>query len=361
MIIGNKGEWSEIYVLFKLLADLKLFSADEHLMKTSSFVNVEHILRNDIKELKYLPSGTNIVVIDAKSNRKLISITIKKLSLLTKKLFKEIKASKGTFATTSSIQKVMESLKIEKLKAKSTSKTDIQIYVHDPSCNIKSLKKYSIKSFIGSAPTLFNANKTTNIIYEIKDRLGTSMPTKLLNSINGIKSHFKYIDRINEILNKGYRITYYDYEDPTFKLNLELIDSRMPELLSFAILEKYVSKVTKIKDVIENLEKKNPLRYNNTLGHRFYEYRIVNLLLEASLGMTSKTVWTGIHDVSGGIIIVKDNSDIVCYHLIEFNTYKSYLKNNSKLDNPSGTKMKYGEIYSESGKTFIKLNFQIKA
>ena len=31
MLTGNKGEWSEIYVFLKLLADGKLYSADENL------------------------------------------------------------------------------------------------------------------------------------------------------------------------------------------------------------------------------------------------------------------------------------------------------------------------------------------
>ncbi|MDU4854253.1 MAG: HpaII family restriction endonuclease, partial [Clostridioides difficile] len=33
MISGNKGEWSEIYVLFKLLADGKIYAADSELNK----------------------------------------------------------------------------------------------------------------------------------------------------------------------------------------------------------------------------------------------------------------------------------------------------------------------------------------
>ena len=35
MITGNKGEWSEIYALFKLLGDKQLFAGDEHLNKMS--------------------------------------------------------------------------------------------------------------------------------------------------------------------------------------------------------------------------------------------------------------------------------------------------------------------------------------
>jgi len=83
--------------------------------------------------------------------------------------------------------------------------------------------------------------------------------------------------------------------------------------------------------------------------------------MEATLGMTSTTVWSGVYDVIGGLIIVKNNADVICFHLVDFNKFKNYLKNSVKLDNPSGTKMKYGEVYSENNQSFIKLNFQIKA
>ena len=33
MLTGNKGEWSEIYTFFKLLADKKVFSGDADLKK----------------------------------------------------------------------------------------------------------------------------------------------------------------------------------------------------------------------------------------------------------------------------------------------------------------------------------------
>ena len=44
---GNKGEWSELYTFFKLLAEGKLFSADENLEKTKSFVQLLSIYRKD--------------------------------------------------------------------------------------------------------------------------------------------------------------------------------------------------------------------------------------------------------------------------------------------------------------------------
>ncbi len=360
---GNKGEWSEVYVLVKLLVDLKLFSADENLTKTSSYLGVLSILRKEKVELNYLADKVNNVNVVDVSNGKLI-FTISNVDLLnlSNELFKEIKAGKGkSFSLSNDVTNSLNELFVKKVKQGSKSKSDINILVHDPTCGLNTQKKFSIKSFIGSDPTLFNANKTTNIIYEITDSSGMPMSTKLAMKINSINSGHKYIKRINEISKKGFSITYKEYEDETFLLNLELIDSKLPEIIAFAVLEKYKNRISKIPDVIKNLNDKNPVGYNLNLGHNFYEYRIINFLVEASLGMTSAYVWNGVHDATGGIIIVKDNSDVLCYHIIEFNKFKAYLKSTARLDNPSGGKMGYGKIYRKQGKSLIKLNFQVKA
>lgn len=47
-IFGNKGEWSEIYALFKLLGDMKVFTGDENLNKMEDlFYPVLKILREE--------------------------------------------------------------------------------------------------------------------------------------------------------------------------------------------------------------------------------------------------------------------------------------------------------------------------
>lgn len=219
----------------------------------------------------------------------------------------------------------------------------------------------SIKSQLGNSSMLLNAGVTTNILYEIKDKNGIRLPDNDIVRINSIVTNKKYIDRIAAIQNAGFDIEYHSFQDSTFRLNLELIDSKLPEIIAFIVKQKYTHKITKIQEVINSLNINNPIGYDLSEGHNFYEYRIINFLMEITLGMTSKTVWSGVYDVIGGLIIVKNNSDVVCYHLIDFNKFKDYLKSSAKLDNPSGTKMGYGEIYKEGNKTFIKLNFQVKA
>jgi hypothetical protein len=47
MLSGNKGEWAEVYTLVKLLADGKLYAADEELEKLEDvFYPVLKIIRD---------------------------------------------------------------------------------------------------------------------------------------------------------------------------------------------------------------------------------------------------------------------------------------------------------------------------
>ena len=48
MIIGNKGEWSEIYALFKLLGDKQIFAGDSDLDKVEElFYPIIKIIRSE--------------------------------------------------------------------------------------------------------------------------------------------------------------------------------------------------------------------------------------------------------------------------------------------------------------------------
>ena len=50
MITGNKGEWSEIYVLLKLLADGRIYAADEELNKLKNiYFPIIKIIREENK------------------------------------------------------------------------------------------------------------------------------------------------------------------------------------------------------------------------------------------------------------------------------------------------------------------------
>ena len=72
--------------------------------------------------------------------------------------------------------------------------------------------------------------------------------------------------------------------------------------------------------------------------------------------MTSKKPWNGSFDVSGGYIVVKENGDILCYHLYNWEDFQEYLFNSTFIDTPSTTRHKFGKLEGDK----LKLNFQIR-
>ena len=52
MIKGNKGEWSEVYALFKLLSEGKLYAGDKDLNKIPNLIYpIISILRQESQDL----------------------------------------------------------------------------------------------------------------------------------------------------------------------------------------------------------------------------------------------------------------------------------------------------------------------
>ncbi len=357
---GNKGEWSELYAFFKLLAEGRLFSADENLAKTNSFVQLLSIYRKDDgKNLDFNITSENLInIIDANTDKIIFSFSQSKANTIADKIVSDIKSKSGI---SKELINSIQELSISQVADKSLGKGDINVHIYDPIHAISSNQEFSIKSFLGSDPTLFNANKTTNITYKIVDDHNQPITDDDLIEVNSITKGHKYIKRISKLTELGYQVNFDSFDDDTFKLNLQVIDSHLPEIIAHIVKDKYVSSVVKINEVIEKIRKDNPMNYDLTQGHKFYEYRLVNFLVEAALGMTSKAVWSGKYDIVGGIIIIKPNAEMLCYHLIDFNKFKQYLKNSARLDNPSGSKMGYGTVYKNENGSFIKLNFQIKA
>lgn len=76
--------------------------------------------------------------------------------------------------------------------------------------------------------------------------------------------------------------------------------------------------------------------------------------------MMPSKVWTGQYDATGGYLVVKQNGDVLCYHIYNRNEFEDYLLNNTKLDTASSSRHGFGEIYKENNKLYFKLNLQIR-
>ena len=357
MLSGNKGEWSEIYVFFKLLSEGKLYSGDANLNKIENlFYSIIKIIRKEVHgNVTYELNGDIVVV---RNGQRIIELPIVEFALQAKKLLGHIQASKGSFSIPE-VEHFMKTVDCSTIAQKSASKSDIRIVIHDARISQTAELGFSIKSQLGGDSTLFNANiRKTNFIYKVSKLKLSSNEIEQINAINPKTEKIK--KRIEEIIRLGGELKFSANEGGVLSNNLILIDSRLPEILSSVILEYFSSKYSSVKDLTQIICQKNPLNFDKQHGHLFYEYKIKHFLTDSALGMTGSKVWSGVYDITGGYLIVKDDGEVLCYHIYNRNQFEDYLFFNTKLDTPSSTRHEFGQLYEEHGQLYFALNLQIR-
>ncbi len=356
MLTGNKGEWSEVYVFLKLLADGRLNAADANLNAIPNiYYPIIKILRQEnLTSREYRING-NIIIVDD-SNNELLDLPIGEFVVRSQQLFNELRNAEGRSFAFTDIEIFLNRIDINSLTALKTDKSDIRVVVHDLNTGMQPRLGFSIKSMLGGNSTLFNPGNTTNFIYEIlgEDELNIA-------EINSINTAPKIASRISEIRRRGFEVKFQNIQSATLQLNLQLIDSDLPQILAELLLLKYSTPgLALLAPTLGQLTINNPLNFDLSQGHPFYEYKIKNFLTDSALGMTPATMWNGHYDATGGIIIVKANGELVCYHIYNRNEFQNYLLNNTRLEQASTSRYNFGDLYRENGRTFLKLNLQVR-
>lgn len=355
-LTGNKGEWSEIYTLFRLLGEGKVHAGDANMNKLALYYPIINIIREEAKKYEYKPNvDQNIVVID-EDGTEYSRIPMELFMQESKALLAEIKDARKTTFEIPRIETFMSEIGCSKLKAPSKDKADIHIVIHDLRTNMTPLLGFSIKSQLGNPSTLLNAGETTNILYKVE---GSILSDEQIASINGIAGH---LPRIKAIYDAGCYLEYADIEHETFKNNLVFLDSAMPQFIASCLaVDSLPNSSSDICYAVNEVTKKNPLHFagNNVLT--FYEHKMKVLLLDAALGMTPAKEWNGRYDANGGYLVVRQDGEIVCYHFYNRNDVEDYLYNNTRFERASRSRYHFGELFKrDDGNIYIKLNLQIR-
>lgn len=356
MITGNKGEWSEIYALFKLLGDKQLFLGDKDIEKLEGLVYpIIKILRSENNgDFEYSIQDEIILI---SGDEQILKIPIEQFKSKALFLLNAIKENRERTFSVPEIEEFMQSINCISLKASSSAKTDITIVVHDQRTNQQPTLGFSIKSQLGSPSTLLNAGKTTNFIFNISD---IELSKSEIEEVNSISSRSKIMDRISAIQTKGGSFKFVKTERQIFSNNLVLIDSLLPQILSQIVFDFYSSEYSHLTDLVNQTSEKNPLNFDVENEHKFYDYKIKRFLTDVALGMMPSKVWSGKYDATGGYLIVKKNGDVLFYHIYNRNEFENYLFSNTKLDTASSSRHEFGSIYQENGNIYFKLNLQIR-
>lgn len=203
---------------------------------------------------------------------------------------------------------------------------------------------------------LLKASNSTNFIYKVKGNI----TEKQIKEINKISSKSKIRDRLQLIKQNKCILEFYGMENENFKANLQMIDTSFPTIISEFLLQYYTGNGSMIKELTPVVRKINPCKLNTKLPHLYYEHKMKNFLIDIALGMTPATVWTGLYQANGGYIIVKENGEVVCYHIYDRNDFQEYMFNYTRFETASTSRYGFGCIYKENNQNFIKLNLQIR-
>lgn len=363
MLKGNRGDWSEIYVLLKLLADGEIYGGDKDLNKLPHLqLTVTGILRKEEnrkkkvrREYQYVIGDDSVEVQDLHGNT-VASVSRADLTLQASDLLKSIQTAKGRAFTVSDTEAFISGIFCSQLKAKSSDKADIRLVIHDHRSGMEHLLGFSIKSKLGSSSSLINASKTTNFRYRIEN---LTLSDKEIASWN--TAYEKQVKRlVKRIFSEGGNVAFDSVENTVFESNLVLVDSRLPDLLADLLQVYYTSDVSQVSKLAEIVKARNPLAFNFSLGHDFYAYKLKKYFTESALGLLPGKVWSGIYHASGGYIIVKQDGDVLCYHVYHRNTLEDYLYNNTRFETPSTKRHGFGRIFKENEQLYILLNLQVR-
>jgi len=356
MLAGNKGEWSEVYTLLKVIADKQLFAGDSNLNKIESLIfPIIKVLRDESNGTFEFSYNKDLVIV--KNNNEEIRISVNEFQKQAHFLLSKLKEKTSATFSIPEIEKFINSFNSHSLKAKSSVKSDIKIVIHDQRTSTNPELGFSIKSQLGGASTLLNAGKTTNFIYKLNK---VNFTTKQITQINAIDTRSKIKDRIEKIKELKGKLQFYKPESSVFENNLILIDSSLPNIISEILVLFFTSNLSKISDLVSEISEKNPLGYNLENNHPFYSYKIKRFLTDIALGMMPSKVWTGELDATGGYLVVKDDGEILCYHIYNRNEFEDYLFTNTKLETASSTRHEFGIVYEENRQLCFNLNLQIR-
>ncbi|NLL95208.1 MAG: HpaII family restriction endonuclease [Thermoplasmatales archaeon] len=366
---GNKGEWSEFYVFLRLLSDGEVFGADDML-------NVNRDVHYHIKGIETASKGNPVEYIINKEKKMVYAKGVLHLDPLPQKeyakeaerLLNEIRISTGT-CSFDFAEKFMEKIGRVKLKASSAKKEDVRLILEDPRAGGTVKMGFSIKSHIGSPPTLLNPSKRTNFIFELHGANDETM--KNANSfIRAAPAAYRAethqgnssdIRKMMDILKeRGVEFSYAGMSNPIFRNNLMIIDSDLPEIVSKMLLIFYSGKGTDVTKICKIITEENPFGFDFSKKQPYYNLKIKKLLSSVATGMVPGTPWMGEEEANGGYLAVKEDGAIVCYNLYDRKDFEEYLFKNTKLDSPSTTRYDYGYVYKEDGRYMLKLCLQIR-
>lgn len=371
---ANRGEWAELYVIFKLLGEGKIYAADDRLMQNpNSYLDIVKIIREEVKD-RLIEYKTGVTVEICMDGNTVLSIPATDFIHNAEVLLDTINTSTGrSFEASDETIAFKDRVLIRSFKSPSVGyyknfggKNDIIMEVYDHTTALTTVAGFSIKSKYKNPATLFNTAKSSAFVYELSNITDAQMDE--INSLVTSKGGRDKNARIDYIVNNniGFNFSHVkitpNHDHSVFEDNLENVRGDMVPILNEMLLVQYFKKQnnSKLTDVASMLIEENPLNKRNP--EIYYVKAMKDLLYASFAGMTASEQWDGMAVVNGGYIVAKENGEVLVYHTRDGESFRTFLYNNTKFDRPSASEDKYNYafVYKENDKYYFELNFQIR-
>ncbi len=367
----NKGEWSEPYVAIRILGDKKLYAADDSGNRNpNQWMEVIELIRHETNAriVRYKCSDSDVNIKIEVNGAHIISVPSTEFFEIADKLKDEIISSSGSsFSLSETITTFFKKIELLTVKAASINKSDVFLSLRDSRASlVRNEIGFSIKSEFGQNPTLFNTAQASALIYKV-----SGMSDELMEEINSIvddEGKVSTLRRCDAMRRSGCAFEFMGFpiaaraKVRAFKENLELINPRLTTCLDYLLRTHFFEheRELQLNVLTEKMTVANPCEMENPENK--YEYMIKAFLYAAYCGMTASTLWNGESHVNGGFIKVNANGDVVVYHALESDLFKTYLFNHCYLEFPSTSPKhgNYGRVYKENDEYFFRLNFQVR-
>ena len=351
---GNVGEWSEVYTILKILGAGQIPAAKADLSEdTSSSFPVSRILRRQNNfEFDLVIGNLEIEVFKDKKGSPESRVARTAIIEASDLLLERMKTKSSTTFSVPAIEATLGLLGIENLSESNKNLSDIHFEVHDPILHKSSIRAFSIKSQLGQPATLLNASQKTNFLFEVSGS-STEMSFDALQ-------HLSTREVLEELDSNGYLINYSKLEDEPFMANLLMVDTQLPQIVAAMLLIYYSGKGKTIVELTDQITQANPLKLPVGEAGSIYSHKLKTLLVDIALGLRTSSLWSGEYSATGGYLVVTKDGSVVYLHSYNREAFRDYLYENTKLEAPSRKRHKYGSIIMSGGKTYLKLNLQIR-
>ena len=345
-ISGNKGEWSELYAALKIAVDGALQGVDVDLSPLAGrCLKVHQVIRPDFVV------NTGLTLQFAKNEDGHMCSRVvsdggatfaeekRKFGVRVDNLFNKIKimTKQRQPNRDADVRKMVADIGCRCLSVDSDKKKDVLVKVFDPYAGGAVDYGFSIKSYVGSPPTLLNASGQTSLVFEIQN--SSRLDRERIEKIRASASKKKYRQIVDEIHAAGANLVFRNFDEKTFENNLRQLDDGLPEIYAEAVRMFEETGRAHLTDIFAEMERKDFKHYGEDCI-TFYKKKFKRFLVASALGMRPESLWNDVDDATGGFVFVKPDGEIAAFYITDRRKFENFLMCQTSFMHPTASRKK---------------------